>query len=322
VEIRGRPQPGGGHHARMHPRVPLPPSLAVSPFSYREGIAAGLGHGRLRGRDLQRPFFGTRHPGGGRLSLEQRCRALQRRIPDHAFFCGITAAALLGLPLPYRLSGETDLHVGAPAPARALSAEGIVGHKLGIRTAEIESRSGLRITTPARTRCDLAVVLALPELVSAGDFLLRRSDPLATRSQIAECVRHHPGRRGRPALRLALDLLDDRSESPAESALRVILLQGGFTGMVPNHIVRDRRGRFVARVDLAFPAARVAVEYEGDYHRTEAGRWRKDMIRIRRLEAAGWRVLRVNADDLRDPTHLLILLARVLALRSTPEVHD
>jgi very-short-patch-repair endonuclease len=82
--------------------------------------------------------------------------------------------------------------------------------------------------------------------------------------------------------------------------------------------VRDRAGRFLARVDLAFPEQRVAIEYEGDYHRTERDRWRKDMVRIRRLEAAGWRVLRVNGDDLRDPTHLLMQLARILALRTSP----
>lgn len=306
----------------MHPRVPLPPPLSVVPFAYRDGISAGLGHGRLRGRDLQRPFFGTRHPGAGPLSLTERCRALQCRLPKHAFFCGPTAAALLGIPLPYRLSEQTDVHVGAPAPARALNAEGITGHKLGIRAEEIQSAHGLRITTPARTWCDLAAVVTLPELVSAGDFLLRRANPMTTKSQLEECVLHHPGRRGRPALRLALNLLDDRSESPAESVLRVILIQGGFTGMVTNHVVRDRSGRFVARVDLAFPVARVAIEYEGDYHRSEPGRWRKDMIRLRRLEAAGWRVLRVNADDLRDPTQLLMQLARALALRSIPEVHE
>ncbi len=302
----------------MRPRVPLPPPLAVTAFSYGEGIAAGLGHGRLRGPDLQRPFFGTRHPGSGELSLEQRSRALQSRLPEHAFFCGPTAAALLGMPLPYRLSETPEVDVGTPAPARAIHAQGIRGRKLGIRPEEVRSLRGLRITTPARTWCDLAPVLTLPELVSAGDFLLRRACPMATRGQLAECVRHHPGRRGRPALKMALDLVDSRSESPAESVLRVVLTTGGFTGMVPNHVVRDRVGRFVARVDLAFLEARVAVEYEGDYHRAEPDRWRKDMLRIRRLEAAGWRVLRVNADDLRDPTHLLMQLARILALRSSP----
>jgi very-short-patch-repair endonuclease len=301
----------------MHPRIPLPSRLASTAFSYREGIDAGLGHGRLRGRDLQRPFFGTRHPGRGELPLEQRCLALQSRIPDHAFFCGVTAAALFGMPLPYRPSEATDLHVGAPAPTRALHAEGIRGHKLGIRPEEVQVSGGLRITTPARTWCDLAPALTLPELVSAGDFLLRRASPLARKEQLAECVRHHPGRRGRPALRLALDLVDERAESPAESVLRLILISAGFTGVVPNHVVRDRGGRFLARVDLAFPEQRVAIEYEGDYHRTQRDRWRTDMIRIRRLEAAGWRVLRVNADDLRDPTHLLLELAATLARRST-----
>lgn len=307
-----------GHHARVNPVVPLPPHLRETAFSYREGADAGLGQGRLRGPDLQRPFWGTRHAGIGDLTLQERCRALQTRLPDAAFFCGPTAAALLGMPLPPRLSGDPRLHVAVPAPARAPHADGIAGHKLGIGQDDVTIRLGLRMTGAARTWCDLAPLLTVPNLVAAGDYLLYRRAPLCSRQQLVAAVRRHPGRRGRPALRLALDLVDDRSESPAESVLRVILIEAEFTRVVPNHVVRDRSGRFLGRVDLAFPEARVAVEYEGDYHRTEPDRWRKDMARVRRLEAAGWLVLRVNADDLHDPTQLLLQLGRALARRSSP----
>jgi very-short-patch-repair endonuclease len=297
--------------------IPLPRHLRSTAFSYREGTDAGLGQGRLRGPDLQRPFWGTRHAGTEALTLTERCRALQTRLPDNAFFCGSTAAALLAVPLPSRLRGDPRLHVAVPAPSRAPHAEGIAGHKLGIHQDELTLHLGLRISAAARTWCDLASLLSVADLVAAGDYLLHRRAPLCSSEQLATAVRDHPGRRGRPSLLRALELVDDRSESPAESVLRVILISAGFLGVVPNHVVRDRSGRFLGRVDLAFPDARVAIEYEGDYHRTERDRWRKDMSRIRRLESAGWRVIRVNADDLRDPTHLLMELGTALAGRSS-----
>ncbi|MGY1793699.1 endonuclease domain-containing protein [Geodermatophilus sp. SYSU D00525] len=57
-------------------------------------------------------------------------------------------------------------------------------------------------------------------------------------------------------------------------------------------------GRFVARVDLAFPEARLAVEYEGEHHVGGVQIVRDDERRAR-LRAAGWRVIRLSAADLR-----------------------
>jgi very-short-patch-repair endonuclease len=52
-------------------------------------------------------------------------------------------------------------------------------------------------------------------------------------------------------------------------------------------------------VDLAFPEARLAVEYEGAYHFEETQIVRDD-ARYALLVAAGWRVLRLSSADLRD----------------------
>ncbi len=49
-------------------------------------------------------------------------------------------------------------------------------------------------------------------------------------------------------------------------------------------------------MDLAYPAWRIAIEYEGDHHRDRAT-FRKDIVRFNRLQAAGWATLRFTADD-------------------------
>lgn len=54
----------------------------------------------------------------------------------------------------------------------------------------------------------------------------------------------------------------------------------------------------VARVDLAYPDARVAVEVDG--YRWHAGRqrWAHDLARRNRITALGWRMLHVTHEDL------------------------
>lgn len=64
--------------------------------------------------------------------------------------------------------------------------------------------------------------------------------------------------------------------------------------------IRDRaERRFLGQVDLAWPEAKLVVEYEGEYH-FQGLQIAKDDARYERLIAAGWRVIRLSSFDLRD----------------------
>lgn len=234
-------------------------------------------------------------------------------MPEAAFFCSLTAARIMHIPLPWPAASTTDMHVGVPAPRRALRACGTVGHKYQLRKADVRDWLGLRITTPARTWCDLAATLDVEDLVAAGDYLIHRPHPLATRAELADVVARHPARRGRARLLEALSLLDERAESPTESIIRVAIVRAGIRGLVVNLRITDAHGN-VFRADLCFPAHRVIVEYQGDYHRTEPERWRKDRTRIALLTAANWHVIEIAADELADRRVLLQLVRDALAL--------
>jgi hypothetical protein len=101
------------------------------------------------------------------------------------------------------------------------------------------------------------------------------------------------------------------TESPGETRLRLLLESAGLPAPQSNLEVFDG-DRFVARVDLAYPVPRVAVEYEGDIHRVDQATWRKDIRRRERLEDIGWRTVRVTADDLARPAELIARLRRLL----------
>lgn len=278
-----------------------------------EGREAGLSARRLRAGDLDRSYWGVRSAGPA-AGVRERCLLLQRRMPDHAFFSHTTAALLVGIPVPLAWEADSVLHVAVKDPVRAPHARGLVGHRLRIEHGEISRRGGIRLTTAARTWCDLADMLTLPDLVAAGDHIIHWRQPLATREQLELAVTSRIGRRGLKVLRRALQMLSDRAESPPESHLRVILLLAGFPEPRVNHTVTDRFGEFVGRTDLILDAEKIILEYQGDYHRPGKRQWRADMTRRSRLEALGWRVMELNADDLKDPVELVARIRAVAAL--------
>lgn len=302
----------------VKPRIALPPGLRNGPFTTRTAAEFGVGQGRLRGADLVKPFHGIRSP-RRLLTVAHRASALQQRMPEADFFCGVTAALLVGIPLPLRLEQADTLHVGVPAPLRACRAAGVIGHKLQVSAGDVRRWGDLRVTTIARTWCDLAAVLDLEDLVAAGDFIIHHKHPLVTRDELRAAVARHPGRRWRARLREALELLDDHADSPPESVIRATIVRAGITGLRANFRIVDARGETLAHGDLCFPAHRVIFEYQGDYHRTEVERWRKDRTRRARLAAAGWHVIEIAADELDDRRMLLQLVRDALALY--PAIH-
>lgn len=303
----------------MGARIRLPRQLTAGPFSVGTGLASGLGAGRLRGPDLVAPFHGVRVDGAVFATLATDLRILahaqQARMPEHAFFCGATAAILWGLPLPHHHERSSALHVGVPAPRRAPAGRGVIGHKLLIEPQDVVEHRGLRLTSPERTWCDLGPALPLFPLVAVGDALIHWRNPLTTRDRLADAVLRFPGRRGQPNLRQALPLLDEGSESPRETQLRVIAALGNVVGIVANLSIRTSSGHRY-RGDLVIPGRKVILEYQSEYH-FEAAQARRDMTRRSRLEADGWFVMYINSDDLGDHAELVARIRTVLASRPT-----
>ncbi len=298
----------------MNRRTPLPEQLATEPFRSRKAAPSIIPRSRLRASDLNREVRGTRLAAQN-LTLRQRCALFQLRMPPAAFFSHATAALLHGIPLPLRQSHVPPVHIALPNPHRAPHAEGLIGHKLHVEPHEVVVMpDGLRVTSVVRTWLDLGSQLSLADLVAAGDFVIHRRHPLASVSQLAAALSRRSNRRGLVTLHTAWGMLSAFAESAPESILRVIIVLAGLPEPRVNIHVVDRRGEFVARTDLAIAEYKLVIEYMGDYHRTSPGQWRDDMTRRSRLEAQGWRVMEVNADDLLDQAELIDRIRRFARL--------
>jgi hypothetical protein len=304
----------------MLPRQPLPKELTDRAFSVRTARQAGIGANRLRGTDLATPFSGVRMAGPAPASQAERAIAYLPRLSSHAFFSHTTAAHLWGLPLPLRFSASPTIDVSVQWGRVRPAGHGVSGHHLRIDGRDVleSASSGVRLTSLARTWCDLGALLSEEELVAAGDFLLwhRRPDALRqTADDLARTLARFEGRRGRPLLHGCLPLLSDRADSPAESTMRMRFLRAGLPIPQVNADIFDPDHNWIAMVDLAWPEHSVAFDYEGDHHRTDRAQWTKDLVRARRVDEAGWKYVRAGGADLTDTAPLINSLRRLLGVR-------
>ena len=219
------------------------------------------------------------------------CEAAALALPAGTAIGGLSAAYLWGADL---LQRDAPVTVAAPRDRRLRADPRRVVRYTVLEAGDVTRFGGLPVTTPERTAFDLGRRGPRADALVAVDALLHRR--VVTRDAVRTLAAGRYGWRGIALLDEVLSLAEPLAESPMETRLRLLLIDAGLPPPTVQHRVHDTRGRFVGRVDLAWPELRLAVEYEGDHHR-ERAHFRRDVARLNALRAAGWTVLRFTADD-------------------------
>lgn len=323
-------------------RIPLPEELG-STFSVRSALSVGVTPERLRRADLARPFRGGRsvrslvpsvlvkdeHPAEtARNAAMGRALEYAAIMRPNQFFSHQTAALFWGIPLPF--VRDLDPHVSVFAPARHPRISGVHGHESlrSLTSVVCHPHHGVLLSSPASTWAMLGAVLRDEyDLVAAGDAVVRiprmpggfavdLGAPLTSLSALKSVV--EAGRRvGRPALRLALPRVRTGASSRPESWCRLVVVDAGLPEPQLDVDVYGRDGSFIGCVDLAYPSLKIALEYEGDHHRTSPEQWQRDLEKHDRLVAEGWRVIRISRAQLfAAPNELIRRLSRAIDERS------
>jgi hypothetical protein len=224
-----------------------------------------------------------------------------------------TALDLLGIDRPRGLTRPDDVHIVVPATTRRPRRAGVTSHSRAGSRRPVLLRDGLPVVPADQLWLLLAAELSGSELVVLGDALLRRRAARSSLGELRRAVdRLDPGARGRQRLQRALPLLRPGTDSCQESRLRLAIVGAGLPCPEVNRPVVDSAGRFVAMPDLMYRDHRIAIEYDGDVHRTEARAWRRDIARRQALEHLGWRTITCTADDVRDPARALAWIRSAL----------
>jgi Protein of unknown function (DUF559) len=277
----------------------LLPGVFIGSHAIAHGL---LTRKQLRERSYRRLVQGVYADPGLPVDHRLTCRAVALLLPEGAAIGGHSAAAWHGAPFA---GPREPVTVVRPCGIRWNGPRGVRVHQTDLRPGDVEWCDDVPVSSALRTAWDLATLEPVGTSVAALDAMVR-GGALGT-GDLARMVAQGSGRWGVTRVRRVVDLVDPSADSPPESRVRVALVLAGLRP-VPQYEVQVA-GNLTARVDLAFPEERLAIEYEGAYH-FDGVQIVRDDARIRRLLDAGWRVIRLSAADLRD---LDAVVARVRA---------
>jgi hypothetical protein len=261
----------------------------AEPFIGSEAVAAGtVTHSQLR-RRYTRLYRDVYVAAGAELNPVVRARGAWLWSRRRGVIAEFTAAALHGSKWVDTAQPIDIIHDNR----HPQSGVQVWGDRL--ERDEFDLMGGVPVTTAARTALDLACWYPTTTAVAAIDALAR-----ATELKIADvellAVRYR-GRRGLEHARVSLDLVDPGAQSPKETWLRLVLEEAGLPRPQTQIPVSDEFGAVVAYLDMGWEDIKVAVEYDGDHHRSDRSQYNWDIRRLERLQGRGWIVVRVVAAD-------------------------
>jgi very-short-patch-repair endonuclease len=177
---------------------------------------------------------------------------------------------------------------------------------------ETDLVAGVPVTSPVRTALDLGCWYPIVTAVAAIDALAGATDVKA--ADVELLAQRYAGRRGIARAREALGLFDSGAQSPKESWLRVVLIHAGLPRPQTQIPITDEFGNVIAYLDMGWEDVKVAVEYDGEQHRSDRWQYTWDIRRSELLERLGWIVIRVVAGD--RPAEIVSRVRAALARRT------
>jgi hypothetical protein len=239
-------------------------------------------------RRWHRPIFRDVYmPKWDEPSLDDRILGAWLWSRRRAVVAGVAASALHGARW-VDADVTIELVSKSARPQRGLT----VRHEM-LDADEVTAVKRLPVTSVARTAFDLGRHLPRGQALARLDALMRAT-PFSC-EDVFVLAKRYRGARGLRRLSEVLPLVDGGAASPRESWLRLLLIDAGLPKPATQIPVNDG-WRSVGVLDMGWDQYMVAVEYDGDQHRTDRSQFVKDINRLAKLAELGWIVIRVVAE--------------------------
>lgn len=269
----------------------ISPALHGLPFTSQQAHALGVTRAMLRGARFRKLLTNVYVLATLIMTQELWIRAALLILPSDAVISHVTALQMYGVDLgPKRI-----LHFSTNTTAQTREDRLTLHRRKGTLTRYLHK--GFWITGPDRTFVDTALQLGFVARVQAGDALL---DAKATTYDALGDYLQRSHINGVRRARQAFQFVREGAESPMETMLRLMIVFARLPEPECNKNILDDLGRFIARGDLIYFPWKVVVEYDGWQHERDPKQRQRDRERLEALEAAGWRVIVVTSEDLKN----------------------
>lgn len=303
------------------PRTPLPKELLSGSFTHHAARDLGVTRKRQRRPDVVIPSRGIRLPFDGAGGPAASLRAYTE-LDDASVLTHHSGARVWECALPTWMQEDWRVHVARERNGSKPRRRNVVGHRLTFKAGEVVMHDGVRVTSPARTWLDLASLMTIDELVAAGDSLVcahgadfpRPKTALCSIEELRRMVCAHPGMRGMKTARLALSEIRVGADSPQETRMRLVLARSAQGEPMLNYVIRNTWGQPAVWPDAAYPAERIALQYDGGHH-ADPLQISSDVRRQALTERLGWREVRIYKEDLDGDKPFLLDKVRAAMMR-------
>ncbi|NMM93977.1 hypothetical protein [Bifidobacterium oedipodis] len=245
-----------------------------------------------------------------------RCLAANSRAP----FSHITALQLQRIEVPAQHTLDTDtLHVTFSSIGKRKLRKNVQSHiRQGLcesDTVVVRWNGGLiRYVKPLIAWSQMAGFMPIEQMVELTESIFRHTD--LTRPDFENALKEPAFAHRRKACSIALSLAQEHTDSPKETQSHLALTRYGAPFPIVNYQVPGAHydNGVGITADLAWPQLRVALDYQGDHHRTDKEQWRRDNSKSGILRQAGWEFDVITQLDLADSWHQTALAVKVAGM--------
>ncbi|MBS9535656.1 DUF559 domain-containing protein [Mycobacterium sp. M1] len=255
------------------------------------------------------PFIGSEALAAGKVSWDGLTRYHTALMPNVYLGRGVTPSLAQRTVAGWLWSGRQAVVAGAAASAlhgakwvdddalieliwgNARAPAGVKTRADLLLPGETQLIAGVPVTSVERTAFDLgrrgsidSAVARLDALANATHFKV--DDVLALAAK-------HRHTRGLRQLDVALTLVDAGAQSPQETRVRLLLINSGFQRPQTQIPVLGPDGLPRYFLDMGWEDLMLAVEYDGDQHRTSRQQFAWDVERLEYIKSVGWTHIRV-----------------------------
>ncbi len=256
-------------------------------FLGSEAVAAGA-FSEYQLRRWYRPIFRDVYiPKRHEPSLDDRILGAWLWSRRRAVIAGAAASVLHGARW---VDADTPVELVSKS---ARPQRGLIVRNETLADDEVTIVKRLPVTSVARTAFDLGRHLPRGQALARLDALMR-AKPYSF-EDVSVFAKRYKGARGLRPLAQVLPLVDGGAASPRESWLRLLLIDAGLPKPT-TQIPVSEGWRLVGLLDMGWEDYMVALEYDGDQHRTDRRQFVKDIDRLKKLSDLGWTVIRVVAE--------------------------
>lgn len=299
----GAHETGVGREDRGEPLGMEIDRFPTKPFTMAAAKACGISPSRVRRAVRQRLVVmvlrGVYLRSDVELTTEVKLAAAALVISRHAVACDRTAAWVWGVSVfEYaELDTAPPLETYVLRGHNATDRPEVRGGVRDLMPGDWVEISGVKVTTPLRTALDLGCKLNRRPALAAMDALMRAHG--FTHEEMRRLAVRFFRRRGVVQLRELIPLVDPRAESQPESWTRLELIDHDLPTPEPQYWIVIG-GVPTYRLDLAYPHARVAIEYNGEEFHSSVEDQQADERRREWLETHGWTVIVVTKASFSD----------------------